>query len=100
MKKPDDKKMTAAKIVAGVAATLVVGANVSGCVYGPPPEDPTFGVPTEAYGSFYDYDPGDNNTVSEYEAPYVDEDVEETSSFETENNMNADVYGPPVDIER
>lgn len=95
MKKPDKKKMTAAKIVAGVAATMVMGANITGCVYGPPPEDPTpfnpsSAVPTEAYGSFEDFDPTDNYTVSEYEAP---EDPDMT------NNMNEDVYGPPSDFD-
>ena len=36
MKKPDDKVITAAKIVAGITAAFIVGANVTGCVYGPP----------------------------------------------------------------
>ena len=95
MKKPDNKKLTAAKIVAGVAATLVVGANVTGCVYGPPPEEttsfnPSWEEPTEAYGSFEDFDPSDNDTVAEYEAP---EDPDMT------DNMNADVYGPPSDFD-
>ena len=36
MKKPNKKGATAAKIVAGIAATLLMGSNINGCVYGPP----------------------------------------------------------------
>lgn len=38
MKKPNDKVVTAAKIVAGAAMVLTLGANLTGCVYGPPPD--------------------------------------------------------------
>ena len=41
MKKPDNKTVTVAKIVAGVAMMFMVAANVTGCVYGPPKDDPS-----------------------------------------------------------
>ena len=51
MKKPDNKTVTAAKIVAGVAMTFMVAANITGCVYGPPAdssdESQKTQVPTE-----------------------------------------------------
>ncbi len=52
MKKPDNKTVTAAKIVAGLAMTFMVAANVTGCgVYGPPAdssdESQETQVPTE-----------------------------------------------------
>ena len=74
MKKPQNKKgITAAKIVAGIAATLVVGSNLNGCgVYGPP-------------------SPADNDNPDVYGPPPSETTIESSES----DNMNDDVYGPP-----
>lgn len=72
MKKPNNKTVTAAKIVAGVAATFIVAANVSGCgVYGPPAEQSD-------------------------ESRETQEPTEVSEVFETDDNMNGCVYGPPA----
>lgn len=71
MKKPDNKTVTAAKIVAGVAMTFMVAANVTGCVYGPPKDDPS-----------------DSSRETQETSQVVDD-------FDPDDNMNGDVYGPP-----
>lgn len=72
MKKPDNKTVTAAKIVAGVAMTFMVAANVTGCgVYGPPKDDPS-----------------DSSRETQETTQVVDD-------FDPDDNMNGDVYGPP-----
>lgn len=74
MKKPNDKAITAAKIVAGVAAALTLAANVTGCVYGPPTRVESESSTTE-------------KTKAETTAPETTPDLK--------NNQNEDVYGPP-----
>ena len=71
MKKPDNKTVTAAKIVAGVAMTFMVAANFTGCVYGPPKDDPS---------------------ASSRE---TQETTQVVDDFDPDDNMNGDVYGPP-----
>ena len=73
MKKPNKKGATAAKIVAGIAATLLMGSNINGCVYGPP-----LNINGDVYGP-----------------PPTDETEETDESYESDVNMNEDVYGPP-----
>ncbi len=76
MKKQSNKKgVTAAKIIAGIAATIALGCNVNGCVYGPPQPPPTD-------------EPEDTKITTEED----DTDI-------TTNNMNEDVYGPPEDFD-
>ncbi len=58
MKRPASGKITAAKIIAGIAATAAIGAAVAGCVdpasnetpgvYGPPPDETTVTTTNEA----------------------------------------------------
>ena len=99
MKKPSEngKKITAAKVIAGVAATAAICLNLNGCVYGPevPPSDnqnPDVYGPPESMVQVDETDPSD--------------DVEETritvdeSEFSVDDNQNPDVYGPPEDFER
>ena len=84
MKKASSNKkgMTAAKIIAGVAATVAIGCtvsrcNINGCVYGPPPDDT------------------DDTTVTSN----MNEDVYgPPEDFTTESNENEAVYGPPEDF--
>ena len=89
MKKPSKKGMTAAKIVAGVAATLLMGCNINGC----------FGF----NGSVYGPPPSDNDNPDVYGPPSIESDEETNDTKETDetynsdNNMNEDVYGPPAD---
>ncbi|SCW49006.1 hypothetical protein SAMN02910456_01388 [Ruminococcaceae bacterium YRB3002] len=96
MKRPGaDKKMTAAKIIAGVTATLTLGCNINGCgVYGPPPTettnyDPTTNENRTVYGppGAETYDPTNNENEDVYGPP---EDF-----YDPDDNNNADVYGPP-----
>ncbi|MBR3056751.1 MAG: hypothetical protein IKG93_02175 [Clostridiales bacterium] len=105
MKKPNDKAITAAKIVAGVAAALTLGANLTGCVYGPPPDytskeqttaseskettDPSKNQNEDVYGPPSDFTTEENELVPVYGPP---------SDFETESNELPDVYGPPGDM--
>jgi hypothetical protein len=84
MKRPTSGKITAAKIIAGLAATATIGAAVAGCVdpasnetpgvYGPPPDEPA--VTTEE----------------------VTEEAVTEESYETEDNEVPAVYGPPEDM--
>ncbi|MBP5262643.1 MAG: hypothetical protein J6Z43_11015 [Clostridiales bacterium] len=77
MKKPSKKGVTAAKIIAGLAATVTLGCNVNGCgVYGPPQPPETTDDPQETVIT-----------------------SEEDDTDVTKNNMNEDVYGPPEDFE-
>ena len=77
MKKPDNKTVTAAKIVAGVAMTFMVAANVTGCgVYGPPPEETAESAPETK----------------------TEETVAVEPTVDPDDNINADVYGPPEDF--
>lgn len=82
MKKQQNKRgVTAAKIVAGIAATLVVGSNLNGCgVYGPPSVT-------------------DNDNPDVYGPPATESVVETDENDQDEtletDNMNEDVYGPP-----
>lgn len=71
MKKPNNKTVTAAKIVAGIATAFMVAANVSGCVYGPPADDSS------------------DESKKPQESAQVEDD------YEPDDNMNGDVYGPP-----
>ena len=71
MKKHDNKTVTEAEIVAGVAMTFMVAANVTGCVYGPPKDDPS-----------------DSSRETQETTQVVDD-------FDPDDNMNGDVYGPP-----
>ena len=76
MKKPSNNKITAAKIIAGVIASLTIGANVTGCVYGPPPDEPE--------------ETSRITKTEETEAP--------APTVDPDDNINADVYGPPEDF--
>lgn len=97
MKKPDKRGITAAKIVAGIAATLTLGANVNGCVYGPA------GLNENVYGP----PPSSETTLESSAASETTGNTERTEKLEptvTETtlatyNMNEDVYGPPEDFE-
>ena len=99
MKKPSDngKKITAAKVIAGVAATAAICLNLNGCVYGPevPPSDnqnPDVYGPPESMVQVDETDPADE---AEDTKITVDE-----SEFSTDDNENPTVYGPPEDFER
>ena len=99
MKKPSDngKKITAAKVIAGVAATAAICLNLNGCVYGPevpPSENQNAEVygPPESMMQVEETDPSD-------EAEDTKVTIEE-SEFSAEDNQNPDVYGPPEDFER
>ncbi len=81
MKKPKDNGVTAAKIVAGIAATVTLGMNVTGCVYGPP-IDPTRNEVPAVYG------PPETFETQDIKVP-------EDTSMDPSDNQNADVYGPP-----
>ncbi len=94
MKKPNDKAITAAKIVAGVAAALALGCNMTGCVYGPPPtssdaSDATKKQTTTASETEESIDPSDNQNEDVYGPPEF---------FETDKNEVPAVYGPPEDF--
>ena len=86
MKTPNsnkDKKVTAAKIIAGIATTAVLGMNVNGCVYGPP------------------IDPTQNEVPCVYGPPETFETQDVTppeTTYDASNNQNEDVYGPPEDF--
>lgn len=87
MKKPSDnrKKITAAKIIAGVVTTAAICLNVNGCVYGPevPPSENQNG---EVYGP-----PESMTQVDETEPS-------DESEFSADDNENRTVYGPPEDM--
>ncbi len=94
MKRPSDKHKvkTAAKIIAGVVATTAICLNVNGCVYGPPEPRETTGSDTDATtASETTFDPDDNQNADVYGPP---EDME----FEPSSNEQATVYGPPSDM--
>jgi hypothetical protein len=94
MKRPSDKHKvkTAAKIIAGVVATTAICLNVNGCVYGPPEPRETTGSDTDATtASETTFDPDDNQNADVYGPP---EDME----FEPSSNEPATVYGPPSDM--
>ncbi len=76
MKKPSNDKITAAKIIAGVVASLTIGANITGCVYGPPPEETAESAPETK----------------------TEETVAVEPTVDPDDNINADVYGPPEDF--
>ena len=91
MKNPSDKHkaVTAAKIVAGLAATAALCLNVNGCVYGP--EGMYYEPPTDTDPEISEtttFDPEENESPTVY-GPPSDE------TFDPEDNQNADVYGPP-----
>ena len=71
MKKPSNDKITAAKIIAGVVASLTIGANITGCVYGPPPEETAESAPETK----------------------TEETVAVEPTVDPDDNINADVYG-------
>lgn len=77
MKKPSNDKITAAKIIAGVVASLTIGANITGCVYGPPAEETASSTP--------------ETKTEETAAP--------EPTVDPDDNINADVYGPPEDFD-
>lgn len=86
MKKPVNNKITAAKIVAGVIASLTIGANITGCVYGPPVEEPS--------------DNTDITKTEETETAIVTVDPSEEAivtleEFDATYNEVPCVYGPP-----
>lgn len=95
MKRPSSGKITAAKIIAGLAATATIGAAVAGCVdpafnetpgvYGPPPDEPA--VTTEEV----------TEETSEEETSTTTEAVTEESYDPGDNEVPA-VYGPPEDM--
>ncbi|SEW05368.1 hypothetical protein SAMN05216413_1001 [Ruminococcaceae bacterium KH2T8] len=89
MKKPSDnhKKITAAKIIAGVAATAALCLNVNGCVYGPG------AVPEETES--------EQTTAAQETTEETTEETttEETTAFDPGDNDNPDVYGPPDDFD-
>ena len=89
MKKPSDKGITAAKIVAGVAAALALAANVTGCVYGPPPDESTTKKETTASEVKETVDPKNNQNEDVYGPP---------EDFESSENEIPAVYGPPEDF--
>lgn len=94
MKKPSDKHKvkTAAKIIAGVVATTAICLNVNGCVYGPPEPRETTGSDTDATtASETTFDPDDNQNADVYGPP---EDME----FDPSENEGRTVYGPPEDM--
>lgn len=117
MKKPvnDPKKITAAKIIAGVVTTAAICLNVNGCVYGPeippsdnqngdvygPPESMTQVDETEPSEEF-ETDDNENSTVyGPPESSEVEEDeteVTESEEYDPSINENPDVYGPPEDL--
>lgn len=72
MKKPSGRKKTAAKIIAGVTASVALCLNVNGCVYGPGPERET--------------------------TDHHDSDSSETTTFDPAENELRAVYGPPEDM--
>lgn len=92
MKKPSEngKKITAAKVIAGVVTTAAICLNVNGCVYGPavPPSDnqnaDVYGPPESMIGVD---DPDESETS-----------VTETTAFSADDNENPTVYGPPEDV--
>lgn len=87
MKQQKNKKgVTAAKIVAGIAATLLMGSNINGCVYGPP------SIIDNLNGAVYGPPPTETTEATD-ESKDSKEDTDET--FESDVNMNEDVYGPP-----
>ena len=88
MKKPSDnhKKITAAKIIAGVAATAALCLNVNGCVYGPA------GMSEETTES----EPTAQETTEETTEETT---TEETTFFNPDDNDDPDVYGPPDDFD-
>lgn len=99
MKKPSDngKKITAAKVIAGVAATAAICLNLNGCVYGPE-VPPSQNQNAEVYGP-----PESMMQVEETDPSDEAEDTKvtiEESEFSAEDNQNPDVYGPPEDFER
>ena len=100
MKKPDKRGVTAAKIVAGIAATLTLGANVNGCVYGPA------GLNQNVYGP----PPSSDTTLESSETSEPSDTTGKTERTEKPEpsisetsmvtyNMNEDVYGPPEDFD-
>ncbi|MCR5060163.1 MAG: hypothetical protein K6A80_03910 [Saccharofermentans sp.] len=82
MKKPNKKGATAAKIVAGIAATLLMGSNINGCVYGPP-----LNINGDVYG------PPPTDETEEIDGTDSADETGET--YGSDVNMNEDVYGPP-----
>lgn len=91
MKKPDHKAKTAAKIVAGLAATAALCLNVNGCVYGPGPEEETTGHHDPDVTTTTEFNPEDNEVPAVY-GPPSDE------TFAPEDNEPATAYGPPSDM--
>ncbi len=82
MKKPSKNGVTAAKVIAGIAATLTLGCNVNGCVYGPAP------ILDNLNGDVYG--PPPTSTTEETQ------DIEKPEiTYQTDDNENEDVYGPP-----
>lgn len=115
MKKPSEngKKITAAKVIAGVITTAAICLNVNGCVYGPevPPsenQNPDVYGPPESMTQVDETEPSEEFTVDDNENRTVygppeamedeDEEVDETEEFDPELNVNPDVYGPPEDL--
>jgi len=96
MKKPDKRGVTAAKIVAGIAATLTLGANVNGCVYGPAGLNQNVYGPPPSDTAMESTDTSEttgNTERTEKPEPAVSESTMATY------NMNEDVYGPPEDFD-
>ena len=94
MKQPSDKHKvkTAAKIIAGVVATTALCLNVNGCVYGPPEPRETTGSDTDATtANETTFDPDDNQNADVYGPP-------EDMGFDPSANDPATVYGPPSDL--
>lgn len=98
MKKPSgNRKITAAKIIAGLAATAALGAGISGCI------DPADNSNPEVYGP-----PEDYTAVSSEPVESSEETTEETtkvttapseSTFDPHDNEVPAVYGPPEDFD-
>ena len=93
MKKPSNNQAkTAAKIVAGLAATAALCLNVNGCVYGPSQEEETTRHHDPVSNETTVFDPQENEVPAVY-GPPSDE------TFDPDDNQNADVYGPPEDFD-
>ena len=97
MKKPSNKKgVTAAKIIAGVAATIALGCNINGCVYGPAPIETTdYDPTTNENRTVYGPPAGETSETAETDVTGGTDVTEPEPTFAPGYNENEDVYGPP-----
>lgn len=70
-----NRKITASKLVAGLAASVSISLNMNGCVYGPP----------------------ESRTSASDDLTKPETTVEDTT-FDTTENVNVGVYGPPESV--